>query len=342
MRITKTTEISLFYKRCKTNISNDYKNDFLGVYVNKENEKEIQQALSKAKFGEFIKPKQEWPSLFISTESFVRSPYHQHVKIDHIEDDDITFLYEWISANQLFNASSIIYDEKRELNDWMQLRALDQPYQATVLKIKDDIWMLDVPGESNTMDPFAKKAKGDVLVFGLGIGYFVYMAMENPNVKSITVIEKDKKIIDLFMTHLYPQFPKDIELHVICEDAFNYFNHQQLKKYDYVFVDIYQSSDDGILIIEKLLEQYLPPLNLVDFWIESSCFEFIPALIMFYFEAITYNKEIGHQDPFYHRIMMKISQYFDKQDITIDNVDYLKDMMYDREVICKILSTHLE
>ena len=338
MRIKKTKEISSFYKRCKANIIQDYKNDFLGMVVTKENEQEIQEELSKAGFAEFQKPKHEWPSLFISTDEFISSPYHSHVSINHIKDEDITFYKEIIPSNQLFNASSIIYDDNKELNDWMKLRALDKPYEATVLKIADDVWMLDVPGESNTMDAFAKKAKGDVLVFGLGIGYFVYMAMLNQNVTSITVVENNKRIIELFMKHLYPQFPKGVKLNVIHDDAFNHFNQDVIKDYDYVFVDIYQSSDDGFIMIEQLLEQYLPPFEHVDFWIESSCFEFVPALILFYFEAVTYDREIGHQNPFYHRIMMKIDYYFSGKDLYIENEEELKDLMYNHQIIREILS----
>jgi hypothetical protein len=342
MKIKKTKEISLFYERCKQNIIQDYKNDFLGLIVTEENEREIQEELAKACFAEFKKPKHEWPSLFISTDEFKNSPYHSHVKIDHINDEDITFYKETIPSNQLFNASSIIYDDKKELNDWMKLRALDKPYEANVLTINGDVWMLDVPGESNTMDSFANKATGNVLVFGLGIGYFVYMTMMNPNVKSITIVEKNDRIIQLFMEHVYPQFPKGVPLNIICDDAFNYFNQDVISDYDYVFVDIYQSSDDGFLIIEKLLEQYLPPFDHVDFWIESSCFEFVPALMLFYFEAVTYNHEIGHQDPLYHRIMMKIDRYFSEKDLYVDREEDLKELMYDHKIIREVLSKRID
>jgi hypothetical protein len=113
-----------------------------------------------------------------------------------------------LPANQLFNVSGIIFDQQRELNDWMQLRALDQPYPAAVLWQGDEVWMLDAPSESFTIDPYALKAKGNVLTFGLGIGYFTFMALLNPAVQSVTIVEKSASVIAMFKDYILPQFPQ--------------------------------------------------------------------------------------------------------------------------------------
>ena len=95
--------------------------------------------------------------------------------------------------------------------------------------------MLDAPSEANTIDSYAKKATGAVLTYGLGIGYFIYMAMLNPNVESITVIENSMEVIQMFESYLLPQFPK-LPLTIIHGDAFNYHNEKYLDNFDYVFV----------------------------------------------------------------------------------------------------------
>ena len=46
--------------------------------------------------------------------------------------------------------------------------------------------------------------------------------------------------------------------------------------------DIYQSNNDGLIMIEKLLEQANLPTDKLDFWIENSCLEILPTLIFDY------------------------------------------------------------
>lgn len=338
MKIQNTKDIRAFFERCKSNMIHDTKNDFLGLKVTKDNEKSIQRKMKKAGFQEFDGPESTWPSLFLSTDDFISNPYHQNIRIEQIEDDNIRLSSETILSNQLFNLSGIIFDKDKELNDWMMLRALDKPYQATVLMIDQQVWMLDVPGEAHTMDPIARKAHGDILVFGLGIGYYIYMAMLNPQVTSITVIERSSSIIDLFNKHLLPHFPQNISLQIICGDAFDHFHKEVIERYDHVFVDIYQSSEDGYQMIEKMLMKYLPTVDKVDFWIENSCFEFLPALILLYFEAITFKEDPSHDDPFYQHMFDKIHQHFKKIDTVVYDVPTLKDMMYDRDILRTISS----
>lgn len=338
MKIKQTPEIKEFYKRCMDNVKKDDKNRFLGVSVTKDNESYLQRQMGKSGFQEFLGPADCWPSLFISSRDVMASPYNTAVKLDMIENEGFRFSSEMIPANQLFNVSGIIFDENRELNDWMQLRALDQPYLANVLWQKDEVWMLDAPSESNTIDPNAKKAHGNVLTFGLGIGYFAFMALLNPKVKSVTIIEKSPSVIAMFRKFILPQFPASDRINIIEGDAFDYFRQSFMQDFDYVFVDIWKSGDDGFLMIEQLLEQYEPPFEKVDFWIEHSCFEFIPTLILLYFVSISGNKNKPHLDPVYSRVQQKISNYFDSEDTVVSDVESLKDRMYDMQILRRIIS----
>jgi len=338
MKIQRTPEIDQFFRRCLKNLRNEDKNRFLGAKVTKKNERYLQREMGQAGFVEFKGPTEKWPSLFIHSLDFIQSPYNSCIRLDMIENKDFRFSSELLPANQLFNVSGIIYDEKRELNDWMQLRSLDQPCKAAVLWQKDDVWMLDAPSESNTIDPYAKKAHGNVLTFGLGIGYFAFMALLNPEVKSVTIIEKSSSVINMFTQYILPQFPNRDRIKIIEGDAFDHFNEKYIQQFDYVFVDIWKSNDDGFLMIERLLQQYQPPFKTVDFWIETSCFEFIPALIFLYFKAMANQKVESHQNPLYQRMLSKISTYFESDDAVVDDVDHLKYRMYDGEILREIVS----
>ncbi|MDP3445180.1 MAG: hypothetical protein Q8T08_20155 [Ignavibacteria bacterium] len=341
MKITLTQTLDQFFNRCIHNIQNETKNQFLGMSVTKENELNVQYLLRKAKFNEFIGPKENWPSLFISSEAYQNSPYNRSIKLDVIKSSEFTYKTERINSNELFSLSSIVYDPNRELNDSMRLVALDEPYEAAFLYQNDKVWMLDAPSEAETINPYASKAFGNVLTFGLGIGYFPFMAMLNSKVKSITVIEKSRAVIDMFNTYIKPQFPTKIPFKIIEGDAFDYFNETELEKYDYCFIDVWQSNDDGLVIIEKLLENYLPPFEKVDFWIESSCFEVMPSLILLYFEALSRNKSFRTEDKVYQRLVRKIEKFFKTIDQIIDDENKLKDYMYDTKLHRLIVSIKL-
>jgi hypothetical protein len=336
MKIQNNPDIERFFKRCIHNLTHETKNEFLGLRVTKANEREIQLRMKEAGFHEFQGEESTWPSLFISTQAHLQSPYHHAIKLGKIQNKDFSYTTETIPSNELFSVSSIQSDPIRELNESMILRALDEPYKATFLRQGKEVWMLDAPSEANTMDPYAKKAQGHVLTFGLGIGYFVYMAALNPEVQSITVIERSRSVIDLFESVFLPQFPKHIPISIIQGDAFNFFDEDYLNDYDYVFVDIWQSNDDGYLLIEKLLGQYLPHHDKVDFWIESSCFEFMPALIAQYFEALSRHQSLKIEDKQYRKVLKKIITYFERIETTIDSVDQLKHYMYDPLVLRSI------
>lgn len=339
MKLTVNDDITSFIAQCMNNALYDYKNDFLGIEVTKENEVQVQTAMQEAGFGEFSGDPSTWPSLFISAETYRSSPYQSKIRLDSIQDGEFTYTKEKMPAHELFHVGSVMFDENRELNDWMMLRALDETYEAAVLWQNDEVWMLDSPSEAITIDPCAHKAKGNVLTFGLGIGYFVYMALRNPNVTSVTVIESSSAVIEMFQNYLLPQFPQGKTVQIIQGDAFAYFNQMYLDQFDYVFVDIWKSNEDGFACICNMLEQYQPPFDSMDFWIESSCFEHLPTMVLLYFNALANKLPVAHDDPFFHHTLKKVEQYFSFIDEQIDSVAQMKHFMYDRKVMREIAGT---
>lgn len=342
MKIRRTPDIDQFFQRCNENLRRDDKNRFLGMELTKENEHRVQLEMSESGFQEFEEIENKWPSLFLSSEEIRKNPYTESIKLDVIRHEGFQYSSELLPSHQLFNISGVIFDQHRELNDWMKLRALDQSYPAAVLWQNDDVWMLDAPSESATIDPYARKAEGRVLTFGLGIGYFAFMALQNPRVQSVTVIERSSSVISMFRQYILPQFPHRNQITIIEGDAFDYFNEDTIKNYDYVFVDIWKSADDGFLTVEKLLQQYFPPFEKVDFWIEASCLEFIPALIMLYFQSLVYKKAPHLNHPTDRRVYKKIKAFFERDDIDTDDVDALKDRMYDVQRMRNIISAKVK
>ena len=162
------------------------------------------------------------------------------------------------------------------------------------------------------------------------------MALLNEKVESITVIEREKDVIELFdlIKDKFPNKP----IKIINGDAFDYFNKDFIKQFDFTYVDIYQNNEDGREIITKLLEQYLPDFDTCKFWIENSCLSIIKTLIYIYYNDAYHNTKTK-LDKNYQPLMNKVRKYFDGIDKEIDDVNTLKEMMYDKKIIREILHT---
>lgn len=337
MKIKQSKEIDAFLERCRNNLTNDAKNNFLGMRVTPSTEKSIQRKLHKAGFAEFAGDKETWPSLFLSADEWEHSPYHDAIHLDMVKSNHFSFETGTIKGNELFNVDCIQKDSNRELNDWMKLRAMDRNFEAIYLYQDDQDWMLDAPSEAATNNIPASKAHGKVLTFGLGIGYYMFMALENPDVESITCIEKAPEVIQMFERFLLPQFKDSSKIHIEQGDAYEKWNEDYLSQFDCVYTDIWESSMDGLNIITDLLEKHNPPFEASDFWIEDSCFEVMWTLIWFYFDDLYHNTS-KPMNPEYNRYMKKIRHHFNNLDKEITEMDELKFYMYDNKTIREILS----
>jgi hypothetical protein len=342
MKIQCTPDIDAFLKRCRTHLTTDHKNRFVGKRVTVANHDAVRRQMKAAGFAEFQGEESSWPSLWISTRDFMNRPYPKTIRWETLSTGTFRFDRLKLNAGDLFNAQAIVMDPDRELNESMVLRALDEPYEAPFLWQGTDAWMMDVPSEAFTIDPLAAKAKGHVLAIGLGIGYYPFMALQNPQVIDVTVIEKAPEVIDLFESVLHAQFPRPTDLKIIEGDAFDVFTPEGLAHYDTVFVDIWRSADDGYPLIEALLSQVNPPVDKLDLWIEDSCFEFMPSLIFLYFEALAHHRPVVHRDPFYATQLRKIEAYFSQDPSIISTVDELKHRMYDRSILRAIAALKVD
>ena len=92
------------------------------------------------------------------------------------------------------------------------------------------------------------------------------------------------------------------------------------------------------VMMERLLEQYLPPFEQVDFWIESSCMEILYALVFMVLKGMIENKAYQNKDPMSNRIVGKIKSYLQQIDEEVDGVNRLKELMYEPKILREMLS----
>ncbi len=133
-------------------------------------------------------------------------------------------------------------------------------------------WMLVTPNEVHTMREDIKKAHGKVLTYGLGLGYFVYLTSLMDSVESVTAVDINPTVIELFREHILPQFEHPEKVRLICDDAFEYAEKTApLENYDYIYADTWHDVSDGVDMYErfKALERFTPDAEHT-YWIEKT------------------------------------------------------------------------
>lgn len=133
-------------------------------------------------------------------------------------------------------------------------------------------WMSVTPNEIETMKAPLALARGRVVTFGLGLGYFAYMASCKPEVEEVTVVERDRQVIDLFTRHILPQFSHPEKILLRQEDAFAFAGSAQMKGFDLVFCDLWHDVSDGLEMYLRLkrLEKQAGSKSPWQYWIEPS------------------------------------------------------------------------
>jgi len=132
-------------------------------------------------------------------------------------------------------------------------------------------WMAIKPNEIETMKEPVAKAHGRVVAFGLGLGYFAYMASLKSDVTSVTVVERDESVIKLFCEEILPQFEYGDKIKIVRSDAFDFVkNEENIDKFDFAFVDLWHDTSDGTELYMKMkkLEKRLNAE--FSYWIERS------------------------------------------------------------------------
>lgn len=132
-------------------------------------------------------------------------------------------------------------------------------------------WMTLQPNEMVTTWPAIGKARGRVLTFGMGLGYFTYHAAEKPEVESVTVVDISDDVLALFREYILPQFPHKEKVKLVKKDAFTFAEEDMAGNFDFVFADIWHDAGDGLELYARMrrLEELSPQTEFA-YWIEDS------------------------------------------------------------------------
>ncbi len=104
---------------------------------------------------------------------------------------------------------------------------------------KNDCVMSNTPMEKRTNSDFVLNAHGNVLIGGLGIGLIILAIQDKEEVKQITVIEKNREVIEL----VGKQLPFNYKVNIVNDDVFEY---KPLSKYNTIYMDIWNYINEDV------------------------------------------------------------------------------------------------
>jgi hypothetical protein len=206
----------------------------------------------------------------LSIRSFLEDPYYNQIIFPHGVNGDWAFETRICKPYEAF-----VYDDPEILPDGRILPRIgffDTEYAYPAVLENGREWMTLMPNETNTTKPAIDIAYGKVLTFGLGLGYFTFMASIKHDVESVTVVERSDDVIELFERFILPQFPDPSKIKIVRSDAFDFAENQMAKgEYDSVFVDIWHDPSDGCDLYLKMkeYETLLPKAKFV-YWVEDT------------------------------------------------------------------------
>lgn len=201
---------------------------------------------------------------------YYRNPYYKDIKIPDIK----------IGRSELKNISykpyeAFVFNDLVRLEDGKVIPKIgffkDEFTYPAILE-DERIWMTITPNEIETMKEPVGKANGNVLTYGLGLGYYTYMVSEKSDVSTVTVVEQNEDVINIFKSYILPQFKYKDKIRIIKDDAFRYAKEQMpIKNFDFVFTDLWHDVCDGTDMYLKMkeYEKFCPDTKFA-YWIEKS------------------------------------------------------------------------
>jgi hypothetical protein len=122
-------------------------------------------------------------------------------------------------------------------------------------------WMSLTPSELFTLRPGTKRAKGDVIVAGLGLGHQLIEVSKRKQVKKLILVEKSQELVDWLLPHIRLHMARPVD-DVVVGDAYEVMPKLRA---DVALVDIFPSygfnSDE-----RKRLERTCPNIGFIWAW----------------------------------------------------------------------------
>ena len=216
----------------------------------------------------------------LDTSTYAEDPYLQTIRFPEAEIGKWRFTWESYAPYEPFVCGHPKLTD--ELQEIPQLGAFAKEFRFPAVLENGVEWMTVTPNEIETMRAPIAEAHGNAVTFGLGLGYFAFRASQKPSVETLTVVERDADVIELFRKRLLPQFPHREKIRILQADAFDYLKTDfRAQRFDTAFVDLWHDASDGLELYLrfKKLESLFPETSF-SYWIEPSLLSCLRELVL--------------------------------------------------------------
>ncbi len=200
---------------------------------------------------------------------YTENPYYKNIRIENVTDG------AWELKRESYKPyRGVICNDMELYGDFREVPPLGffrEEFHFPAVLENGNEWMTLTPVDLDTSDGAIAAARGRVVTFGLGLGYYAYMVSEKTEVESITVVEKSPDVIRLFKRHILPQFPNAHKVEIVNADAFEYAEKAMPEMhFDLAFVDTWRDASDGAPMYERMKKlEPLSPNTKFMYWIEG-------------------------------------------------------------------------
>lgn len=205
----------------------------------------------------------------LDREKYENNPYYKNMRLSDIQDGN------WeIRTEKYAPYRGVICDDMEIFEDMREVPPLGfftEEFSFPAILENGNEWMTLTPVDLDTCEEAIKAARGKVVTFGLGLGYYAYMVSEKAEVESVTVVELSPDVIRLFEKHILPQMPNRHKIKIVNADAFEYAERvMPSEDFDLAFVDTWRDASDGAPMYKKMKElEHLSPNTKFLYWIEN-------------------------------------------------------------------------
>lgn len=206
----------------------------------------------------------------LNATEYRNDPYYKNIKIPTKKLKNWSLGYQSYKKYEGFIYRDVLVE--KDFIEIPQIGFFDEEFSFPTVFENGVEWMAIKPNEIETMKHHIEKMQGDVAVFGLGMGYFAYMVSQKQEVSSVTIVERDENVIQLFKENILPQFPNKDKITIVKGDAFEFVeDSQNTTKYRRAFVDLWHDAGDGLPLYSKMkgLESKMPSTEF-SYWIEDT------------------------------------------------------------------------
>ncbi|SHI00485.1 hypothetical protein [Desulfosporosinus lacus] len=305
---------------------------YMGMKLTRQKEKDLIEILRK-----YNVPQE---GLKYDLKVLTENPYFKDVKLDSVDSETVNYEKATIKKRTLISTNFHQLMGKY-LFHHHPIGYFEADIDLPVLKEGKKIWMSPAISELESMGEGTEKGHGKCLTIGLGIGVLPYLWLLKDEVESVTVVEINQDVIDLFEKYIRPQFRTAKKLEIIHGDAFDYYNEDFLNQFDYVYVDFWESSGDGLGLYTRLMKKKRD-LPHVDFWVEDSMLHNVKYIIAPYLYAVYEGRcvtdFISSTDGDLKELATKVNRYFKTRNDVVRTEDELLSIIHGKDVLREILA----